>query len=83
VRRVRQTPLLRRAGRRFGAVTVGLIVLNVAMFVATAVSAGLVGANPLDNQLSPLFAQLAQIPGAGRSWGRTGGCSPRRSCTSG
>ena len=62
VRRVRETPLLRRAGRRFGAVTVGLIVLNVAMFVATAVSAGLVGANPLDNQVSPLFAQLAQIP---------------------
>ncbi len=62
VRPVRETPLLRRAGRRFGAVTVGLIVLNVAMFVATAVSAGLAGANPLDNQLSPLFVQLAQIP---------------------
>src|SRR3712207_7045772 len=62
VRQVRQAPLLQRAGRRFGAVTVGLIALNVAMFVATAVSAGLVGANPLDNQLSPLFARLAQIP---------------------
>jgi membrane associated rhomboid family serine protease len=62
MRRPRETPLLRRAGRRFGAVTVGLIVLNVAMFVVTAVSAGLAGANPLDNYLSPLFARLAQIP---------------------
>ena len=62
VRRVRQTPLLKRAGRRYGVVTVGLIVLNVAVFVATAVSAGLAGANPLDNTFSPLFAQLAQIP---------------------
>ena len=62
VRRVRQTPLLKRAGRRYGVMTVGLIVLNVAVFVATAVSAGLAGANPLDNTFSPLFAQLAQIP---------------------
>jgi membrane associated rhomboid family serine protease len=62
VRRPRQAPLLRRAGRRFGAVTVTLIALNVAVFVVTAVSAGLAGANPLDNQLSPLFVQLAQIP---------------------
>ena len=62
VRRPREAPLLRRAGRRFGAVTVGLIALNVVMFVATAVSAGLAGANPLHNQFSPLFAQLAQIP---------------------
>lgn len=62
VRRVRQTPLLKRAGRRYGVITVGLIVLNVAVFVATAVSAGLAGANPLDNTFSPLFAQLAQIP---------------------
>ena len=62
VRRPRQAPLLRQAGRRFGAVTVGLIVLNVAMFAATAVSAGLAGANPLDNYRSPLFAWLAQIP---------------------
>ncbi|RBY80855.1 rhomboid family intramembrane serine protease [Geodermatophilus sp. TF02-6] len=62
VRHPRQAPLLRRAGRRFGAVTVTLIGLNVAVFVATAVSAGLAGANPLDNQFSPLFARLAQIP---------------------
>jgi membrane associated rhomboid family serine protease len=62
VRRPRQAPLLRRASSRFGLVTVSLIGLNVAMFVATAVSAGLAGANPLDNQFSPLFAQLAQIP---------------------
>ncbi|MGK5173214.1 rhomboid family intramembrane serine protease [Geodermatophilus sp. CPCC 205761] len=62
VRQPRSTPGLRRAGRRFGAVTIGLIGVNVAMFVATAVSAGIAGANPLDNQFSPLFAQLAQIP---------------------
>ncbi|NEK60161.1 rhomboid family intramembrane serine protease [Geodermatophilus sabuli] len=62
VRRPRQVPLLRRAGRRFGAVTVSLIVLNVAMFVATAVSAGLDGVNPLQNQASELFARLAQVP---------------------
>ncbi|TFV57553.1 rhomboid family intramembrane serine protease [Geodermatophilus sp. DF01-2] len=62
VRRPRQAPLLRRAGRRFGAVTISLIVLNVVVFVVTAVSAGLAGANPLDNQFSPLFARFAQIP---------------------
>jgi len=62
VRRPRQAPLLQRAGRRFGAVTVTLIALNVVVFVVTAVSAGLAGANPLDNQFSPLFVQLAQIP---------------------
>lgn len=62
VRRPRQVPLLRRAGRRFGAVTVTLVALNVAVFVATAVSAGLAGNNPLDNQFSPLFVRLAQIP---------------------
>jgi membrane associated rhomboid family serine protease len=62
VRQPRQTPLLRRAGRRFGLVTVGLIALNVALFVATAVSAGLSGVNPLDNEFSPLFARLAQVP---------------------
>jgi membrane associated rhomboid family serine protease len=62
VRRVRQTPLLARAGRRYGVVTVGLILLNVAVFVATAVSAGLAGASPLDNTFSPLFARFAQIP---------------------
>src|SRR3712207_6529007 len=62
VRRPRQAPLLQRAGRRFGAVTVTLIALNEVVFVVTAVSAGLAGANPLDNQFSPLFVQLAQIP---------------------
>ncbi|SFL62861.1 rhomboid family intramembrane serine protease [Geodermatophilus ruber] len=62
VRQPRATPVLRRAGRRFGTVTVTLIGLNVAMFVVTAVSAGLAGANPLDNQYSPLFAQLSQVP---------------------
>src|SRR3712207_4141454 len=62
VRRPRQEPLLRRAGRRFGAVTIGLVAVNVVVFVATAVSAGLAGANPLDNEFSPLWAQLAQFP---------------------
>jgi membrane associated rhomboid family serine protease len=62
VRRPRQEPFLRRAGRRFGLVTVGLIGLNVALFVATAVSAGLAGGSPLDNEFSPLFARLAQVP---------------------
>ena len=39
VRQVRQAPLLQRAGRRFGTVTVTLVTLNVAVFVVTAVSA--------------------------------------------
>ncbi|WP_158579980.1 rhomboid family intramembrane serine protease [Geodermatophilus marinus] len=62
VRRPRPTPPLRRAGRRFGVVTVSLIAVNVAVFVVTAVSAGLAGASPLDNQLSPLFARFSQVP---------------------
>jgi membrane associated rhomboid family serine protease len=53
---------LRSAGRRFGPVTVGLVAVNVAVFVVTAVSALALGASPLDNQVSPVFTALAQAP---------------------
>jgi membrane associated rhomboid family serine protease len=63
---------LRSAGRRWGPVTVSLIAANVAMFVVTAVSAGLVGSNPLmRNYASPVFDDLAQVPflvDAGEWW---------------
>jgi membrane associated rhomboid family serine protease len=62
VRAPRRTGALRSAGRRWGPVTIGLIVVNVALFVATAVSAGLVGNSPLDNYASPLWVTLAQVP---------------------
>jgi membrane associated rhomboid family serine protease len=53
---------LRAAGRRWGAVTLGLIGLNLVMFLATAVSAVSVGNSPADNQRSPLFLDLSQWP---------------------
>jgi membrane associated rhomboid family serine protease len=53
---------LRAAGRRWGVVTLSLISLNVAMFVVTAISAASVGNSPADNQLSPVFLDLAQWP---------------------
>jgi membrane associated rhomboid family serine protease len=53
---------LRSAGRRWGPVTIGLIAVNVAMFVITAVAAGLAGSNPLDNYRSTVFVALAQVP---------------------
>jgi membrane associated rhomboid family serine protease len=53
---------LRMAGRRWGAVTLTLIAVNVAMFVVTAVSAAAIGYPPLDNYVSPIFADLAQRP---------------------
>ena len=53
---------LQAAGRRWGGVTLTLIAINVAMFLVTAVSAALGGASPLDNYLSPVFADLSQIP---------------------
>jgi membrane associated rhomboid family serine protease len=62
VRAPRGTPPVRAAGRRWGVVTLTLIGLNVAVFVATAVSAGIAGASPLDNQLSPLFDDLRLAP---------------------
>jgi membrane associated rhomboid family serine protease len=49
-------------GTGLGPVTVGLIAVNVAMFVVTAVSAAATGASPLDDQDSPVFAALAQSP---------------------
>jgi membrane associated rhomboid family serine protease len=53
---------LRAAGRRWGAVTLTLIAANVAMFVVTAVAAGIAGNPPLDNYLSPVFEELSQWP---------------------
>jgi membrane associated rhomboid family serine protease len=62
VRTPRRGGGLRVAARRWGAVTLGLIAANVAMFVVTAISALGAGNSPLDNFLSPVFAQLAQWP---------------------
>lgn len=63
VRPVKRGSGLRSIANRWGVVTVSLIGLNVAMFVVTAVSVAVLGGNPLDNYLSPLFADLAQVPG--------------------
>ena len=62
VRRVKGTSGLRTASRRWGPVTLGLITVNVAMFLVTAVSAGLVGNRPLDNFRSPVFQALSHVP---------------------
>ncbi|MGY1746326.1 rhomboid family intramembrane serine protease [Blastococcus sp. SYSU D00695] len=62
VRAPRRAPVARTAGRRWGVVTLTLIAVNVAVFVATAVSAALAGNSPLDNQLSPLFDDLRLAP---------------------
>jgi membrane associated rhomboid family serine protease len=61
VRRVRGGGL-QAAGRRWGSVTLGLITVNVAMFVVTAISAAANGAGLLTNYQSPLFLRLEQIP---------------------
>ncbi|MGY1601974.1 rhomboid family intramembrane serine protease [Geodermatophilus sp. SYSU D00815] len=61
VRRVRGGGV-RSAGRRWGPVTLTLIAVNVAMFVVTAVSAGVAGYDPLDNYDSSVFFWLAQYP---------------------
>jgi membrane associated rhomboid family serine protease len=53
---------LKAAGRRWGVVTLGLIAVNVAMFVVTAISAFAAGNSPADNQRSPVFVDLAQWP---------------------
>jgi membrane associated rhomboid family serine protease len=62
VRAPRRPSGLQAAGRRWGAVTVTLIAVNVAMFVVSAVSAASVGNSPLDNYDSPVFDQLSQWP---------------------
>jgi membrane associated rhomboid family serine protease len=61
VRRVRSGGL-QAAGRRWGAVTLTLIAINVAMFVVTAVSAAADGFSPLDNARSTVFQALSQWP---------------------
>lgn len=61
VRTVRSNGL-RTAGRRWGVVTLALIAANVAMFLVTAVSAGIGGRSPLANYDSPVFDALAQWP---------------------
>lgn len=71
IRPVRRGTAARAAAGRWGPVTLSLIGANVAMFVVTAVSVAAIGGNPLDNYLSPLFADLAQVPAyvhAGEWW---------------
>ena len=71
VRAPRRGGGLQAAGRRWGAVTLTLIAINVAMFLVTAVSAAMGGASPLDNYNSPVFDELAQVPdyvAAGQWW---------------
>jgi membrane associated rhomboid family serine protease len=62
VRPLRRGSALRAAGRQWGAVTLTLIAANVAMFLVTAVSAGVLGVSPLDNYRSPVFGDLSQVP---------------------
>jgi membrane associated rhomboid family serine protease len=71
VRAVKGGGGLRAAGRRWGAVTLTLIAVNVAMFVVTAVAAAVEGFSPLDNNFSTVFARLDQFPiavAAGEWW---------------
>jgi membrane associated rhomboid family serine protease len=71
VRAPRRTGALRSSGRRWGPVTTGIIGVNVAVFIVTAVSAGLAGSSPLDNAASPVWLALAQAPSlvqAGETW---------------
>ena len=62
VRRPRRTTGLQVAARRWGPVTLTLIGVNAAMFVLTALLAGLGGQSPLQNYRSALFQNLAQVP---------------------
>ena len=64
VRAPRRGSAVRTAGRRFGPVTLGLIALNVAVALATAVSAVLVGVDPLTSFASPLQNDFAVSPAA-------------------
>ena len=62
VRAPRRGSGLQAAGRRWGAVTLSLIAVNVSMFLVTAVSAATAGLSPLDNYRSPVFRDLEQVP---------------------
>jgi membrane associated rhomboid family serine protease len=62
VRTAKRSGGLVAAGRRWGAVTLTLIAINVAMFVVTAVAAAVAGVFPLDNYRSTIFDALAQTP---------------------
>ena len=64
VRRPRGGSPLRGAGRRFGPVTVVLIAVNVAVALATAVSAVLAGRSPVQSFGSPLLDEFAISPAA-------------------
>jgi membrane associated rhomboid family serine protease len=64
VRAPRRDSAVRSAGRRFGPVTLVLIALNVAVALATAVSAVLVGIDTLRSFASPLQNALAVSPAA-------------------
>ncbi|GAA4731165.1 hypothetical protein GCM10023328_07770 [Modestobacter marinus] len=71
VRRPRRTTGLRTAARRWGAVTLSLIALNVLVALATAGSAISVGVNPLRSFRSPLQDDFAIVPylvDAGEWW---------------
>jgi membrane associated rhomboid family serine protease len=64
VRQPRRGSAVRSAGRRFGPVTLVLIALNVAVALATAVSAVVVGVDPLTSFRSPLQNAFAVSPAA-------------------
>lgn len=64
IRQPRRGSAVRSAGRRFGPVTLVLIALNVAVAVATAVSAVVVGVDPLRSFASPLQDAFAVSPAA-------------------
>ena len=72
VRVARRGGGLQAAGRRWGVVTLGLIAVNVIMFLVTAVDAATEGFSPLDNNFSTIFARLDQFPVAvaGGEWWR-------------
>lgn len=71
VRAPKRTTGVRVAGRRWGVVTVVLVALNLAVAVGTAVSALLVGGNPISSFSSPLQSELLTAPvlvDAGQWW---------------
>ncbi len=62
VRRPRRSTALRVAGRRWGTVTLVLIALNVAVALATAISAITVGVSPLSSFSSPVQRAFLSAP---------------------